>query len=373
MTPLAIAELILGAVVVWVMLNDLFNTVVVPRSTPGRWRPGGLMVRNLWRVWRGIGTRFGDVLKRERFLSRFAPLALVLILALWVAGLVFGYGLMLDALAYQLRPAPENLGTSMYFSALSLLTLGFGPIVAIGPAARALVLMEAATGLGTVALTISFLFSLFASFQKRETLIITLDASAGAPPSGVTLLETCKLFDIPGELERIFIDWRMWSAEVLESHLAYPILNFFRSSHDNESWVSALGAVLDAATLVITTLDEGPRGMAKLAHQVGGHLVEDLGHFLHLEPSGEPGVERFEFDAAIERLRAAGYAVRDGDAAWLRFAEKRSSYASVLNQLAHRWAIPPAQWIGDRSYLRHGERQPRRAPVVGAPAPRAER
>ena len=137
----------------------------------------------------------------------------------------------------------------------ALLTLGFGDIVPVGAVDRTVVMIEAGIGLGVVALTVSLLFSLYAAFQRREVLVITLDASAGSPPSGIGLLENCRWMEMPEHLDEVFRDWKVWSAEVLDSHLAYPILNYFRSSHDNESWVSALGAVLDASTLVLTAVD----------------------------------------------------------------------------------------------------------------------
>ena len=103
-----------------------------------------------------------------------------------------------------------------------------------------------------------------------------LEAGAGSPPSGVTLLETYAMAGILDDLPRVFEDWQAWAAEVLDSHLAYPVLAYFRSSHDNDSWISSLGAVMDAATLVLTTIEDGPKGWAKLSRAVGDHCLEDL-------------------------------------------------------------------------------------------------
>jgi len=222
-----------------------------------------------------------------------------------------------------------------------------------GWAARILVVMEGSTGLGAVAMVISLLFSLYGSCQRREVLVVTLDASAGSPPSGVGLLENVAKYEMPEHLVETFHEWKLWSAEVLESHLAYPILNYFRSTHDNESWVSSLGAVLDAATLVMTTIRDGPLGPAKNLYLVGNHLVEDLTHLLDFAHEHGVGVERPEFEQACDRLEAAGYRLRDREQAWEQFQERRSSYAAPLNAMALYWAIPPAQWIGDRSYRPH--------------------
>ncbi len=143
---------------------------------------------------------------------------------------------------------------------------------------------------------------------------------------------------------------------MLESHLAYPILIYFRSSHDNEAWINSFGAVMDAATLVISSIDaEMLERPAHLLSKVGGHLVEDLAWYFRLDRSSSPVVERAEFEQARRRLVTAGYQCRPSDDAWTEFVPLRSRYAVPLNQLARRMAIVPAQWIGDRTYLPHAK------------------
>jgi len=191
--------------------------------------------------------------------------------------------------------------------------------------------------------------------------VVSLDAMAGAPPSGVRILETAAEQDMRHELTRTFDDWRGWAAAVLESHLAYPILVYFRSSHDNEAWLNSFGAVMDAAILVMSTVEDESEGPARLMFTVGNHLVEDLSWYFRLRSSAEPYVERQEFDEAVARLRKAGHSCRPHEAAWKEFAELRAKYAFPLNQMAQRLAIVPAQWIGDRSYLPHERSMPGRA------------
>jgi len=246
----------------------------------------------------------------------------------------------------------------MYFAASSMLTIGYGDYVPTEIGSRLVSVAAGVVGLGIVALTITYLFSLYVNFQRREVAVVTLDARAGAPPSGITLLETCAGFDSDIELEQVFESWEIWSAEVLESHLAYPILLFFRSTHDHESWVSAVGAILDATTLLLTTIEGGPRGQARATRALGSHLVEDIGRSFRFivsdRPLDGPMIERAEFDDARSRLQAAGYTiVADGDKAWTEFAKLRSEYAGPLNALARYLDVPPAQWIGDRSYVLH--------------------
>jgi Ion channel len=359
-----ILEGLAGLVVVLATLFDVFLVVIVPRRAPNfgrRIRISANLIPRLWTVWRELGLRSSSADRRELFLGTYGSLAVVLLLVAWVAGLVVGYGLLLDALKSELRPPPDDLGTAMYFAGVSLLTLGFGDIVATEAPARVITLVAAANGLGLFAMVITLLFTLYGAFQRREVDVVVLQAGAGAPPSGVTLLETYALGGILDDLPSVFARWQAWAAEVLDSHLAYPILAYFRSSHDNDSWISSLGAVMDAATLVLTTIDDGPKGWAKLSRAVGNHCLEDLVYFFNLPADLEVGVERAEFEEARRRLERAGFGLRDADESWASFARYRAEYAGRVNALARHWATPPAQWIGDRSPLKHPQLHARAA------------
>jgi len=375
---LRVGEALLGAATVVTVLRDVFQSVVTPRPMGGRWRLGRIPVLSLWRPWRWAAFRLRSAQRREAMLGSFGPLAVVLSLVAWVAALILGYGLLLDAMRDQVRPQPPGLGSSLYFAGTSMLTIGFGDFVGTSAPTRFVTLAAGATGLGVFAVVITFLFSLFAAFQRREIAVVTLEAAASAPPSGVTLLESYALAGMLSELPQTFQRWQTWAAEVLDSHLAYPVLGYFRSSHDNDSWISSLGAVMDAATLVLTTIDreatpEAPRslyGWAKMARAVGGHCIEDLVLFFSLDGEHYVGVELEEYRQARERLARVGYALRPEDEGWEAFQRVRSEYAGRVNALATHWASPPAQWIGDRSPLRvrdrHNGRSPGQVPTVGS-------
>jgi len=349
-----------GALVVLVVLRDVFQSVVTPRPVSGRWRLSRFVPLGLWRPWRWAALQLPSVRAREGMLGSFGPLAVLLALGTWVALLVVGYGLLMDAMRDQVRPRPPGFGSSLYFAATSMLTIGFGDFVPTAAATRLVAVVAGATGLGVFAVVITFLFSLFAAFQRREVSVVTLEAAASAPPSGVTLLETHALAHLLGDLPRVFERWQIWAAEVLDSHLAYPVLAYFRSSHDNDSWISSLGAVMDAATLALTTIDvqatpgasDALYGWAKLARAVGGHCIEDLVLFFDLDGDHYVGVELEEYRQARERLQRAGYVLKPEADGWEAFQRLRSEYAGRVNALARHWASPPAQWIGDRSPLR---------------------
>lgn len=353
---------VVGLAIIVVVFYDLFQSVVLPRPAVRKVQLARGVVRPLWYVWRWVSQRTSRVDRSEGRLAAFAPIALLMLFAIWASALVLGYGLLMDGLADEIRPAPQDLITSIYISASTLVPLAYGDFVPEGPGARILIVAESATGVALAALAVTLLFSLFESFRSREELVISLDALAGAPPSGVHILVTAAELGMRDELKGVFDEWRQWSSMVLESHLAYPLLVYFRSSHDNEAWVNSFGAVMDAAILVMSTVEDGPVGPAKLMFTVGNHLVEDLSWVFRFKSANYPIVEQSEYLAAVTLLTKAGYRVKDTEKSWKHFAQLRSKYAMTLNQMANLLALPPAQWIGDRSYLPHRERPSRARP-----------
>jgi hypothetical protein len=340
----AVLGAVAGVALVLLALYDLFQTVVVPRPSPGRLRIARYVVRGSWRVLRRIADRRMGA-SRDALLGLFGPASALLLLVVWLTCLILGYGLILYALRDQLAPPPRDLGTSIYFAAVSLTTLGFGEIVAQGGVARIVAIIAAASGLGVVALVVTFLFSLYGSYQRREVQVVALEATAGAPPSAVALLEAYAKLGLVRRLPDVFLTWRDWSAEVLDSHVAYPLLGFFRSSHDNLSWISALGTILDAASLVVTTITNVPRGEAELAKRMGSHLVEDIGNLGFRKGEGL-ALDRLDFEVAYDRLAHAGYQLEPADVAWAAFEAARATYALRLEEMAAYWGTPAASWLG---------------------------
>jgi hypothetical protein len=348
-----------GAVIVLITIYDVFQSVVMPRPAVGRVRLSFTLIRGAWRVWRNVAERPKKLQTREAALAAFAPMMLVALLVLWGFAFILGYALIFSGLHDGLQPQPDSFGTTLDFSTGRMLAFSVAGIEATGVATRTFAAIEAASGFGLFALVISLLFSLFSSFQRRETAVVALDALAGAPPSGVQLLETCAKDAMPDQLIATFDEWRLWTVDVIESHLSYPLLFYFRSSHDNEAWANSFGAVLDATTLVLTTVDGGPIGHARLMHKVGAHFISDMREHFRLSGDTVPGVEREEFVEAYGRLERAGYQLHDLDKAWDEFRAMRSKYGTWLNETTKGLRVPPAPWIGDRSYLPHRER-PRR-------------
>jgi hypothetical protein len=351
---LNILSIALGVFVIAATLNDVFQSVVMPRATGRRYRISFFAWRGVWKLWPWAAWRLypNDDDGRENFLAVFAPLMLIGLFGLWVSLLIVAFGLILWGLRPEITPAHASFGGAVYFAATSLLTIGFGDVVARGGWARLISVLAGLAGLSFLSIGTAFLFAIFGSFQLRETFVVMVAARAGAAPSGVTLLTIAGYSHTQDDLSMLMIDAQRWAAAVMESHLAYPVLAFFRSSHDQQSWVGTLGTLLDAATLMMTTIDGVREGQARIFYNVGRHAARDLSRYFMVEPAEEiVGIERAEFDHACDRLTAAGFRVADRDESWQRFSGLRSNYAARLNALANLFQIRPLQWIGDRSSI----------------------
>lgn len=342
-----------GALLVLATLYDVFQSAVLPRPAVGRLRFTFAVVRITWGVWRAVAQRPKRLRTRESALAVYAPSMVVALLVMWAFGVLLGYALMYSGLHGSLQPAPESFGATLYFSAGRMLAFPSSAITPVGLATQLLTTVEAATGFGLFALVISLLFSLVSAFQRRETAVVALEGLAGAPPSGVQLLENCAKYQMPEMLASTFETWRAWTADVLESHLAYPLLFYFRSSHDNDAWINSFGAVMDAAILLLSVVRDGPAGPARLMYKVGVHFAADVRQTFSRQSEAQAGVEQSEFVEACNRLQRAGYELRDIEAGWVEFRNLRTSYGTWLNGVAKRLAVQPAPWIGDRSYLPH--------------------
>jgi hypothetical protein len=367
MSAFGVIQFSVGLVLLAAVIYDLFQSVVLPRPAARKVQLARFVVRPMWYVWRWLFNRGKRVEGTEARLALFGPIALMTLFAIWGFAIIVAYSLMLDSIRDQFRPQLPDYLTSFYVSGTTLVPLAYGDFVPQEGLARTLIFLESATGVGVAALAITLLFELYGSFRSREESVVALDALAGAPPSAVQLLETAAQRGMDDILKETFDEWRKWSAMVLESHLAYPLLVFFRSSHDNEAWINSFGAVMDAAALIMTSTDDPSKGAAKLMFTIGNHFVEDITWTLRLKTAPDAIIERSEYEAALGRLKAAGYNVMDGDASWESFSHYRSRYASTLNLLAQLLAAPPAQWVGDRSYLPHRQRPRRRR--IGAATP----
>src|SRR5215510_14613014 len=281
-----------GALLCALVLWDAFQTMVLSRRVSRWFRPTRAFYRLLWNPLRAATRRLAPGRQRENVLTVFGPLALLLLIALWALGLVVAFALLDWGLGPSLRDASggSGIGVDLYASATTFFTLGIGDVTPRTPAARALTALECGLGFFFLAVVIGYVPLISQAFSQREVSISMLDARAGSPPTAARLLRR-HFRDGREDLRDLLRDWERWSAELLESHISFPALSFFRSQHDNQSWVAALTAILDTCALVIARLDDESITAARLTFAMARHAVVDLCAVFAL-PATSPPVDR---------------------------------------------------------------------------------
>src|SRR5713101_1933992 len=241
---------LLAVTLIFIVLWDAFETIVLPRRVTRRWRLAGLFYRLTWTPWSAVARRIASRVRRESFLGVYGPLSLLFLLALWAFTLMLGFGALHWSLGTTMHTPDESpsFGTYLYLSGTTFFTLGLGDVAPRGPLARGLTVLESGLGFGFLALVIGYFPVLYNAFSRREVSITLLDPRAGSPPSVDELLRRHGR-DHLHHLDRFLNKWERWTAELMESHLSYPVLAYFRSQHANQSWLGALTTILDACAL----------------------------------------------------------------------------------------------------------------------------
>ena len=150
-----------------------------------------------------------------------------------------------------------------------------------------------------------------------------------------------------GSLDQLLRDLEHWSADLLESHLSYPVLCFFRSQHDNQSWLASLSTVLDTCALVMVGIEGVPRWQAQLTFKMARHAVVDLAQVFNTSPLRDGG-DRLTL-AELGRLRSvlfeSGVVLRNepGDADTLD--ELRAMYEPYVKVLSDYLMMPLPPWL----------------------------
>ena len=341
--------IILGALLVYALLMDAFETIVLPRRVNRSFRITRTFYSVTWRPWSGIGRLIRSDRRRENFLSYFGPLSLLLLLATWALGLILGFALMQYGAGAGVRLGGERIDFPhlLYLSGSTFFTLGLGDIVPVTETARALDVLEAGIGFGFLALVIGYLPVIYTGFSGREREISLLDARAGSPPTTSELLTRCANCVDQPVLDDFLRDWERWSAELLETHISYPVLCYYRSQHNNQSWLSALTTVLDTSVLLMVGLEGLGATQARLTFAMTRHAVVDLAQILNTPP--DPKADRLS-DGEMAKLRAilarAGRHLKDGDEALAELKHLRRMYEPYVVALARRLLITLPPWVG---------------------------
>ena len=334
-----------GALWVAVIMWDAFEALVLPRRVTRRLRPTRMFYRVTWRAWSAIARRMRPSGRRETYLSFFGPLSLLVLVGVWAASLVAAFAVLQIGFRADLNVAGGgSFIDHLYLSGETFFTLGLGDVTPVSRAGRALVVIEAGIGFAFLALVIGYLPVLYQSFARREVSITLLDARAGSPPSAEELLRGCGRDH--EALTALLREWERWGAEVLESQLSYPVLAYYRSQHDNQSWLAALTTILDASALVIVGIQGAEASQAKLTFAMARHAVVDLAQVLGRPPSAVVSDRLPASDLARLRtgLAAAGVIVKAGAGADDKLAAMRKMYEPFVTALSDYLLMPLPAW-----------------------------
>ena len=338
---------------------DAFQTIILPRRPSGRLRITRMFYVLTWNPWGWFGDRIDNRKVRDQIYSVFGPVSLLLLLVLWATLLIAGFGLMYFALG---SPFTDSLRVGdgvagrllkdLYVSGTTLFTLGLGDVTPLTRVARGMVVLESGTGLGFVALVIGYLPVIYQAFSRREVSVAMLDGRAGSPPTATELLRRHAHEGGEVELIALLAEWERWSAEILESHISYPILCYYRSQHDNQSWLSALVAVLDACSLLITTVEGPAARQSQLTFSMARHALIDLGHVFHVEERAKSkekvGLDRLPakaFGRMCEVLGNLQMRLCGDPAAMERLSQIRMLYEPHAHALSDYLRLPLPLWM----------------------------
>ena len=346
---------VLALALIVVVFIDTFEAMILPRRVRHGYRLARLFYRSTWTFWRALAMRLPAGRWRNSLLATFGPLSLFALVAVWALGLITGFALLHWSMDTGLSVnAEHSFATYWYFSGTTFFTLGYGDLVPTGGWGRVLSVVEAGIGFGFLAVVISYLPVLYQAFSRREVAISLLDARAGSPPTAGELLRRLaeSRHRAPGVaacagVGPILLDWERWAAELLESNLSFPVLSYYRSQHDNQSWVGALTTILDTTTLLIASIESPDGYQARLTFAMARHAAVDLALvFLQVPPQAPPDrLPPAELVRLRQSLHQVGLEMSDGPEVTKTLTELRSLYEPIVNALANhfQFALPPFQ------------------------------
>jgi hypothetical protein len=338
-----------GLLLIGSALLDAFETVVLPRRVSRRLRLGYVFYALTWRPYGAAALRIKDGMRRETFLSFYGPLSLLLLVSLWAITLILGFAALHWAIGTPLSTpeGPADFLNSAYYSGTTFFTLGLGDVVPKSGFDRFLTVVEAGTGFAFLALLIGYLPIVYQMFARRETNVSLLDQRAGSPPSAAELMRRNVVEGDLSELIMLLREWETWVGDLLESHLSYPSLAYFRSQHENQSWLGALAVILDVSSYLLACGSTPAERQAAFTFAIGRHAVGDLTGIFRLKP-GNPMPDRLSPEAAHELWEAAstrGVLTEHSSAAGERLRAIRLVYEPYLQALSAYLLMDLPPWV----------------------------
>jgi hypothetical protein len=342
-------SVVFGALLIGSVLWDAFETIVLPHRVSRRFRLTRFFYVITWPPFRSLARRREPGNPRDNFLSIFGPLSLLVLLIAWALALIIGFALLDWGLGTKLGMPPgiDGFKADLYFSATTFVTLGLGDIHPISDSARILTGIESGMGFGFLALVMGYLPTLFQAFARREVNVSLLDARAGSPPTAAEFIRRHGGDNQGRALAELLHEWETWSADLLETTISFPVLAYYRSQHDNQSWLAGLTAVLDVCSLVIAGVEEGPTRSARLTFAMARHALVDVSQVFHLSPARH-AVDRLPPEDMVrlrEMMTAAGLPLKETPETESRLQNLRGMYEPYANALGEHLLMTLPRWV----------------------------
>jgi len=344
-----VISIIAGIAIIASILLDAFETVALPRRVTRQFRLTAWFYRRTWIPWSRIAGRIQGASRREAFLGYFGPLSLIFLLVFWALNLVLGYAFVQYGAGGHVHLGDESISfwTVLYMSGETFFTLGLGDVTPTSAPARVLTVLESGMGFASLAVVIRPLPPIYSAFSRREIERSLLDARAGSPPTAAELLSRFGNCSEQTLLDDILRGWEQWAAEILESHLSYPVLSFFRSQHNNQSWLGALTTMLDASALILAGANTIRIEQAKLTFAAARHAVVDLAQVVNARyrPDDPDRLPAEEMVRLSQGLATRGVKLREGPDAAQKLADLRKMYEPYAQAIARTLYISLPPWI----------------------------
>jgi hypothetical protein len=350
-----------GLVLLVLFLQDAFEVMLLPRRVTPRWRIMRGFFRVGWSGWAGLGRALPAGPRRERFLSIFGPISMTALFAIWAMGLIVAFALLQWAVQTMVG-LKVALPQQAYLSGVTFFTLGYGDVLPQGAWAKLIAVGEAGAGFGLIAVVIGYLPVLYQLFSRREAHVIQLDARAGSPPSAVQLLRRHAESAGLDKIDELLRTWEIWGAELLESHLSYPMLAYYRSQHDDQSWLGALTAIMDTCALILIGVEDIKPLQARMTFAMARQVVVELVRSMDIQGKRADALERLEpggYGQIIAQLSEAKLSWNGGPQGEELLAGVRATYEPLVHILAEHLLIDIPGWLPPDETADHWERGPR--------------
>lgn len=342
----------IGILLLMLVAYDVYTTILDDRPRVGP--ISDTLNRAVWYAGRAVASRLGRT-RRHLFLNVLGPLLLPGLLVLYIVFVVSGfasiyYPHMHAKFALDPRAAGAPWFDSLYFSGVTLTTVGYGDIAPVARSMRLVALIEAASGIALISLAITYLIAVYQALERKRTVALSFyhQADEGA--------------NVANFIAHHFVDGRFYGVidvirpaardlhGLLESHIEHPIIHFFHPVQVYKSLPRILFLMLETSAVIRVCLDAESypetckhpevRTLESSARHVLGEFVKSLGlgrraHHGGAEKFEESSRWRKRYEQTLRRLRQSGIETRRDEAAgWDEYRAKREEWESPLKRLA---------------------------------------